>query len=52
MSSITDDDFLSVKIPNLENLIKFNESLKNHYESLNLIKNKIKSEINLINNSF
>lgn len=52
MASITDDDFLSVKVPNIDGLIKFNETLKKHYESLNSIKNQIKSEIELINSSF
>jgi type I restriction-modification system DNA methylase subunit len=49
MASITDDEFLSVIIPNLENIITYNETLKLSYEKLYEIKKSIKSNIKSIN---
>jgi restriction endonuclease S subunit len=49
MASITDDEFLSVIIPDLENIIEYNETLRLSYESLYEIKNSIKSNIRSIN---
>ena len=49
MASITDDEFLSVIIPDLENIIEYNETLRLSYEQLYEIKNSIKSNIRSIN---
>jgi type I restriction-modification system DNA methylase subunit len=49
MASITDDDFISVVIPNLEDIIIYNETLKSNYDKLYEIKSSIKSDIESIN---
>ena len=45
MASINDQEFLSIIIPNLDNIIKYNETLKKSYDSLYQIKNSIKNDI-------
>lgn len=45
MASINDQEFLSIIIPNLDNIIKYNETLKKSYDSLYQIKKSIKNDI-------
>ena len=45
MASISDDEFISIVIPNLEDIIVYNETLKSNYDKLYEIKSFIKSDI-------
>lgn len=49
MASTTDDEFMSVVIPNLEDIIVYNQTLKSNYDRLYEIKSSIKSDISSIN---
>jgi type I restriction enzyme M protein len=50
MASISDDEFLSIIIPNLDGIVQYNETLKNSYDLLYQIKYSIKNDIKCIDN--
>ena len=49
MASITDDEYMSVVIPILEDIIVYNQTLKSNYDRLYEIKSSIKSDISSMN---
>lgn len=49
MASITDEEFLSIILPNLNSIIDYNETLRENYMRLYEIKKSIKSDILSIN---